>query len=478
MSILKPLGFTDVSLNTREVQKDWIVESGSLEPLNITFSKFIKPDNNTPPEDFSVENRTYQSIQHLYYSNYLNDENTVSGSFENYLQTSLDTTSREIKDEGEVLNIPKNIFGNNLVPGSIEIKDNRLFRFSDSFTDEEEVTIDHNLNTPFPFTAVYNDLDEQVIPETVKIVDNDTIKVKFPVSTSGKVVVLSSDRIDVQDTGTGKLVDKLDDDKEIGDVIYTHGNLLIQDKIISETVPENIHFENQISVTLEHKFNDFFPLMQVYNEESEQVLPDQLLGATLNSVIAVFPFSTPASGTLVAGRTQPEFKYIESKTFSTGDSREVTFEHNLGTRDVIVQVFDTEGTRKIIIPKEVKIKNKDEIQVNFVEENSNQFTVAVYTGEEQNSSDTLVFPSVNGQLLFTTSYTLNTLKTTCKILPKEFNFTNNPSAKNIQDENFSPYITSVGLYNDLNQLVAVGKVSKPIPKSDKISTTFEISIDI
>jgi hypothetical protein len=81
-------------------------------------------------------------------------------------------------------------------------------------------------------------------------------------------------------------------------------------------------------------------------------------------------------------------------------------------------------------------------------------------------------------------YTLN-LK--CKVKDSEFNFSLNPSATrddngnladNITGSEFRPYVTTVGLYNDYGELVAVAKLNQPIPKSTDTDMTFEIKLDI
>ena len=69
----------------------------------------------------------------------------------------------------------------------------------------------------------------------------------------------------------------------------------------------------------------------------------------------------------------------------------------------------------------------------------------------------------------------------------EFNFTQNPSAltgsnNSLKNEftgsYFQPYITTVGLYNDSNELIAVAKLSKPLPKSKNTETAIQIKLDI
>lgn len=43
---------------------------------------------------------------------------------------------------------------------------------------------------------------------------------------------------------------------------------------------------------------------------------------------------------------------------------------------------------------------------------------------------------------------------------------------------FQPYVTAVGLYNDSNELIAVGKLAQPVPSSRYVDTTFVIKFDV
>ena len=42
---------------------------------------------------------------------------------------------------------------------------------------------------------------------------------------------------------------------------------------------------------------------------------------------------------------------------------------------------------------------------------------------------------------------------------------------------FAPYVTTVGLYNDNFELLAVGKLAKPLPTSRTTDTTILINFD-
>jgi hypothetical protein len=76
---------------------------------------------------------------------------------------------------------------------------------------------------------------------------------------------------------------------------------------------------------------------------------------------------------------------------------------------------------------------------------------------------------------------------TVRLSDYEYNFTQNPTAltgsdnslrDNITGSYFQPYITTVGLYNDSNELIAVAKLSKPLPKSKNTETTIQVKLDI
>ena len=80
-----------------------------------------------------------------------------------------------------------------------------------------------------------------------------------------------------------------------------------------------------------------------------------------------------------------------------------------------------------------------------------------------------------------------TYNVSCIVRDSEMNFTYNPSAvtgskgiisSNVTGSSFAPYITTIGLYNDSDELIAVAKTNKPIPKSTHADMTFEVKIDI
>lgn len=75
----------------------------------------------------------------------------------------------------------------------------------------------------------------------------------------------------------------------------------------------------------------------------------------------------------------------------------------------------------------------------------------------------------------------------CQVQENDFNYTLNPSANKagssgsyidaITGSDFHPYATTVGLYNNQDQLLVVGKLSRPYPIPQNTDMTFIIRWD-
>ena len=98
---------------------------------------------------------------------------------------------------------------------------------------------------------------------------------------------------------------------------------------------------------------------------------------------------------------------------------------------------------------------------------------------------------------FSSSYDILETQYKCTINANEFNYSLNPSllSSSLRGQNkildsgsytysdfvtsseFSPFVTSVGLYNNNKELVAIGKLAQPLPTSQTTDTTIFINID-
>lgn len=117
------------------------------------------------------------------------------------------------------------------------------------------------------------------------------------------------------------------------------------------------------------------------------------------------------------------------------------------------------------------------------------FEQTVYSGDTVVNFVSNFFESPNITCSFSSSYDILETQYKCTIRADEFNNSLNPSLlvsttsneslyKNyVTSSDFSPYITTVGLYNDNRELVAVGKLSQPLPTSQATDTAIFINID-
>ena len=82
---------------------------------------------------------------------------------------------------------------------------------------------------------------------------------------------------------------------------------------------------------------------------------------------------------------------------------------------------------------------------------------------------------------------VNTYEWTCDVQPNELNNSTNPTLyhssglgklkDNLTSSNYPTYITEIGLYDEQNGLVGYARLSKPIPKSQKLPMKFLLRMD-
>ena len=101
-------------------------------------------------------------------------------------------------------------------------------------------------------------------------------------------------------------------------------------------------------------------------------------------------------------------------------------------------------------------------------------------------NDLTTTPSINKNISFQSSYTIYETQVKCTIEPSEFTTTLNPSLISSSKGQvydfatgsyFSPYVTTVGLYNENQDLVMVAKLAQPLPTSTATSTNIIVNID-
>jgi hypothetical protein len=95
---------------------------------------------------------------------------------------------------------------------------------------------------------------------------------------------------------------------------------------------------------------------------------------------------------------------------------------------------------------------------------------------------------------FKGSHEIEEVEVLCRLREDEFTFTYNPSIyqnaggkcdpyvqqaiDTINNQYWTPWITTIGLYNDNYELIAIGKLANPISKRNDVDMNFIIRFDI
>jgi hypothetical protein len=110
----------------------------------------------------------------------------------------------------------------------------------------------------------------------------------------------------------------------------------------------------------------------------------------------------------------------------------------------------------------------------------------LYFGEEYEDTPEYVFDGF--RISWRSTLTIYENEYLCRIGEGEFNFTSNPTILNVNspdtvndryvNEDFNPYITTIGLYDKHGRLLVVGKLNSPIKKRDDVDLNIIVKFDI
>jgi len=113
--------------------------------------------------------------------------------------------------------------------------------------------------------------------------------------------------------------------------------------------------------------------------------------------------------------------------------------------------------------------------------------IIIFTGFQGINLNDIINNSI--YLEFNSTFTIYETQYKCTIRENEFNFSQNPSVVSGSTNSgivydfatgsfFSPYVTTVGLYNNSYELIAVAKLAQPLPTSATTDTSILINLDM
>lgn len=324
MSAYTKLDKQDAFITPYTAFKSWTVRTSKFIDYNIQKLDVVSGSSDIIGSGSQyVSGDLFSSINHLYYSR--NQE--VTSSYEDYLQTTLfESSSREVSSSLKVYTLPRNLFGTGIRPGSFRI-----------VGEQDEIGSE----------------DGSYISNDYLLSDYIGIETSSSGDFTGSLILFDDYEGNILRSGTGE---------KVGDIIYTHGTVIITDSLVSEEIDD-----------------------------------------------------------------------LDQTLITTGSGGEILGQGMITEWQSSLPIYTHHYRCKVT-----------EDQLNHTT------NLSATTGSSKVTYDSLEVDS---------------------ILKSEY-------LDNVTGSNFQPYITTIGLYNEAHELVAVAKTSQPVPKSRYGDMTFVVNLDI
>jgi len=518
-SVLKKIDRIDVSTIPFQVYKTWTAVSGSstssMLPLQGIYSD---PDylpalgseltfNDLANIDGSLQTITYYSINHLFYK-------YKTSPMKSYGPTDLTKTSKYLYQSASVLSFPQMKIGEGIKPGSFNFTGSTVNLASDRYSNIYDVAFDtasivsdckfyEGFNEYFNESGVkhatYGTLtaaagipttDGSTLPigysadfdhNSLMVVSNESIPgyydrdhdyaISLFVSASVPFdVSLEQEQLLIGKSGTRKpYYIALQQDKTIKFYIVGASPELA---VSAYTDPTKIkHIAVTSSTALTSSWNHVVcqkssSYMQIYVNGVLETSTDQSLLKVPNS-----PFSQ------------------SMRIDSTGDTYVGGWNLTALSNNYHGKLDEIRIYNKSLTATEVGyIADRSEggtmLQTNVVGNVFSKQGLAVISSPDYRYADIIKQPFTSSYKSTKTIYELNVL---AKLDAGDFNMSLNHTLTNDDDvtyrnfvsgSDFAPYITTIGLYDDSGQLLAIGKLAQPIRKRNDVDMNFVIRVDL
>ena len=228
---------------------------------------------------------------------------------------------------------------------------------SDTFTSTLTKVVNHNFSSKNLVISVYDENDNQIIPATVNLTDNNNVTITFNQLTTGTVVVAKGGHI----VGGNAKIDQV------------------------TTVTDT--FTNATSKVVTHNFNTRNILVSVYDNQYNQIIPQSVNVANLNTVTVTFNPATTGfvvvgkAGHIVSGSAADSTKlggqlpsyYLNYTNFTNIPSTSYrqtiegsgpfTITHNLSEDFPVVQVYTSQ--REQVLPAKILSASSNAVVLEF-----------------------------------------------------------------------------------------------------------------
>lgn len=500
-TVFKKIDQSDIKINPFQAYKTWRLisgsTSGSVLPLQGVYTNTnILPAlgseliyNDAANIDGSLQSVTYFSINHLYYKNKFEPQKT-------YGPTDLKRTKKALYQTASIFSIPQSKIGEGIQPASFTFTSS----VSGSYASDRYGNIyDTAYNTASIVTNVkwYEGFNEYFDTSRVLHKTENVVYVPGITTTTGQQKKLG---LSAYFSGSGYIESAIDGlyDRDhnyaisffISSSNNTGQNQLIITKASSSTTP-TYPFKIEVSGSNQLIFSaagstsyktQLTSSAQVSSSWSHVVC--QKTGSTLEMYIngtlhssVTDKLLTVSNSPFTASARIDNKDLLKIGGFSTNSS-------NLQGYLDEVRIFNKSLSASQISALSDRSEGGTALQTNYVGNVFSKHGIIVFSSADYRINDMIKTP-------FTASYrstiTIHELSVVTRLDAGDFNMSTNVTLTADDDSTyrsfatgsiFSPYITTIGLYNDAGQLLAIGKLAQPIKKRDDVDMNFLIRLDL
>ena len=499
-TVFKKVDPADVSVTPFQSNKRWTVVSGSATssclPLQGVYtSKTALPAldseltfNDAKNIDDSLQSVTYWSIEHLFYKYKSQPANTFG-------PTNLTNTKKHLYQSASILSFPLYKVGESIKPGSFSFTGSGLFLASDTYGNVYNTAF--NTGSIVSNVAWYEGFNEYFDTSRISYESQNVTYVPGVKTTSGAT---SSIGFAAKFSGNGYITTPIpgeysrDTNYSVSFFISASNPGSANDLIISKTT-SSIHTQYPFKVEL---------------SGSNQIVFTISSNSSLSSAIASTSVVT-ASAHVVCQKTGSVMQlYVNGVLEASASSAFLVNQNNSpltasgyihNDSPLYIGGYNTTSQNLSGVLDEIRIFNKalTNTQVGYLADRTEggTFLQTANVGNVFSKQGLVVISSadyrLNGILnsAYTSSYRSTLTSYELSVLTRldagDFNLSLNPTLTRdnnityhdfVSGSAFAPYITTIGLYDDAGQLLAIGKLAQPIRKRPDVDMNFLVRIDI
>ena len=520
-TVFKKLDQSDVNVNEFQVFKQWTILSGSstasLLPLQGIYSDINALPilgseltyNDAANIDGSLQSITYFSINHLYYKYKSNPAQT-------YGPTDIVRTKKFLFQTASIFSIPQVKIGDGIKPSSFNLTGSfvagavygsayygtgsygqitNLYIKSDQYGNLYNAAYDSTLNVSE--VKFYEGFNEYFDTSRITYKSENVTYEPGITATTGQQDILG---LSAKFNGNGFIETAIDglydrDNNYAISFFISGSNTSITNQLIiakasgssSPTYPFKIELSgsNQLifsaagSNTLKTQITSSTSVSSSWNHVVCQKSGSSLqmyINGTLHSNASSL-FLQPPNSPLTASALINNLDNLKIGGYSTNSS-------NVQGLIDEVRIFNKSLTTSQISALSDRSEGGTVLQTNHVGNVFSKQGLIVFSSADYRFQNLLNTP-------YTASYrstkTIHELNALVQIRATECNMSTNITLTNDDNEtyqsfvsssNFAPYITTIGLYNDAGQLLAIGKLAQPIRKRNDVDLNFLMRLDL